>query len=1102
MSKIYNHLSNLNNSNKPSYSTTSIQSHGVLLVLKEPQLTIQQVSGNTWNFLGLHPQFLLNKRLKDIINVKQFKTIKNGLKGDLEYLNPLDLSIQCRNKTLWLNGIIHRSNQLIILELEPKDIDKTYNYFGFYHLIKNPIAQMQKARTIDEICQVIVREIREITGFDRVAIYRLEADGSGGIIAEEKAENLTSFLGWHYAASDISESAKQLSLNNLLRFIPDLNYEPISLIPEINPVTQQPLDMSFSILRSVSPFYIEYLKNMGVAATMTVSLLGGQKLWGTIACYHQTPKYISYQIRTVCEFLGRAMALELGAKEDRQYLDYQLKLKSIQSTFIEAISQADNLLDVLVVDSNRLLELVGAEGAIVYLDEQLIYLGKTPNSQEIQDLIGWIGSQIEQDIFYTDSLAKLYPAAEVFKEVGSGLLVLSISKIHKYCILWFRPEILEIVKLSDDIKDSITVKTEDECKGLTPHQSFARWKETVRLTSLPWQECEIESALELRSAIVGILLRKAEELMEIKAQLEVRVTERTAELMEANNQLQYELLQRQKAEVALRQQVERERLMATISQQIRKSLNLKEILHTSVNEVQALLQADRVLVYRIWDNGSGSAIAEATAPGWLRILDIVFPEETFPEECRWRYLQGGIYALTDRDNGEVLPCLVEFLEQIQVRAKLVVPIVQQDILWGLLIAHQCSQSREWQFWEITLLQQLANQMAIAIQQSEIYQQLQEELRERKQAETALRESEMKFRSLSDCSHIGIFLVDSEGRFTYTNPRCQAICGCTFTEALGRGWEHFIHPEERQELLSRWRNAVSNNGGFVSEARYIHLESKLHFCRVQTSPLVTPEGELMGHVGTIEDITESRAIAQMKNEFISIVSHELRTPLTAIHGSLGLLANGVYDRKPQRGKQMLQIAATQTERLVRLVNDILDLGRLESGRVTLIKQSYDAAALMLQAADGMGGNAEQNNINLSVNPLNILVWADPDAIVQTLTNLISNAIKFSAPGSTIWLTAELIQNNISQETEKLTDEREIVLFSVKDRGRGIPPDKLETIFGQFQQVDASDSRQKGGTGLGLAICRSIIQQHSGKIWVESVLGEGSTFYFTLPLPPDR
>jgi signal transduction histidine kinase len=204
-----------------------------------------------------------------------------------------------------------------------------------------------------------------------------------------------------------------------------------------------------------------------------------------------------------------------------------------------------------------------------------------------------------------------------------------------------------------------------------------------------------------------------------------------------------------------------------------------------------------------------------------------------------------------------------------------------------------------------------------------------------------------------------------------------------------------------------------------------------------------------------------------------------------------VANGVYDHKPQRGQRMLQIAATQTDRLVRLVNDILDLGRLESGRVALVKQPCDAATLMLQSVDAMRVNAEQNDITLSVIPLKIEVWAAPDSIVQTLTNLISNAIKFSQPGSTVWVTAEAIAD----------EPAPYVLFQVKDRGRGIPSDKLESIFGQFQQVDASDSRKKGGTGLGLAICRSIIQQHGGRIWAESVLGAGSTFYFTLPLPPD-
>jgi signal transduction histidine kinase len=224
---------------------------------------------------------------------------------------------------------------------------------------------------------------------------------------------------------------------------------------------------------------------------------------------------------------------------------------------------------------------------------------------------------------------------------------------------------------------------------------------------------------------------------------------------------------------------------------------------------------------------------------------------------------------------------------------------------------------------------------------------------------------------------------------------------------------------------------------------------------------------------------------MKNEFISIVSHELRTPLASIRGSLGLLAAGVLKDRPETAKQMLEIASSDTERLVRLVNDILDLERLESSQVILVKQWCDAAVLMRKSAEAVLSVAAENNINLSILPETAKIWADPDRIVQLLVNLLSNAIKFSAPESTV--------------TVRVEDLGDRVLFEVKDRGRGIPADKLETIFGRFQQVDASDSRQKGGTGLGLAICRSIVQQHGGRIWAESVVSEGSSFYFTVPAP---
>lgn len=182
--------------------------------------------------------------------------------------------------------------------------------------------------------------------------------------------------------------------------------------------------------------------------------------------------------------------------------------------------------------------------------------------------------------------------------------------------------------------------------------------------------------------------------------------------------------------------------------------------------------------------------------------------------------------------------------------------------------------------------------------------------------------------------------------------------------------------------------------------------------------------------------------------------------------------------------MLDIAVNNTDRLVRLINDILDIERIESGKVTISKQVYDAANLLSQAADAMRIVAEKAGITLSVSHFSAQVWVDSDRIIQTLTNLLSNAIKFSSAGSTVWLSA--------------APQKEQILFQVTDQGRGIPAAHLETIFERFQQVDASDSRKKGGTGLGLAICRSIVQNHGGKIWTESTLGEGSTFFFTLPV----
>jgi signal transduction histidine kinase len=237
-------------------------------------------------------------------------------------------------------------------------------------------------------------------------------------------------------------------------------------------------------------------------------------------------------------------------------------------------------------------------------------------------------------------------------------------------------------------------------------------------------------------------------------------------------------------------------------------------------------------------------------------------------------------------------------------------------------------------------------------------------------------------------------------------------------------------------------------------------------------------------GLMEDITRYHRVEKLRNQFVSLVSHELRTPLTSIRGALGLVASGRLGLLPDDSREMLDIAVRNTQRLGRLLDDVLDLEQMESGKLTMAKQPWSARGLAEQAASAMAPMAEQASVRLEVAGADATVFADPGRVVQAITNLIGNAIKFSPPGTTVLVTAE--------------PGRGEVLFRVKDQGRGIPPDKLEAIFGRFQQVDASDARDKGGSGLGLAICRGIIEQHGGRIWVESTLDRGSTFLFTLPL----
>ncbi|UJL34977.1 PAS domain S-box protein [Cylindrospermopsis raciborskii Cr2010] len=363
-----------------------------------------------------------------------------------------------------------------------------------------------------------------------------------------------------------------------------------------------------------------------------------------------------------------------------------------------------------------------------------------------------------------------------------------------------------------------------------------------------------------------------------------------------------------------------------------------------------------------------------------------------------------------------------------------------------------------------------------------------DITDRKKAEENLRQSEERFRTAFEDAGSGMALVSLNGYFIRVNRSLCQILGYDSSDLLTKKVTEIITGEKLPkdfDLAYQFLSGQITN--YQVEKSCLHKSGKIIWVLLNVSLLCDVNRNPLHFIWQIQDISKRHEVEQLKNEFVSVVSHEVRTPLTAIKGALEILATGILVDEPQEAEQMLKIAVSNSERLLRLVNNILNLEMLDSGKMKLNLELCDINIMVKQAMETVGPIAQQKSIEISYNTLdvaNIEILADEETIVQVLTNLLSNSIKFSHAGNKVEIYATVSNKEI--------------IVAVKDYGKGVPPHKLETIFERFEQVDVSDSRQKGGTGLGLAICKNIVEKHQGKIWVESILGSGSTFYFTLPL----
>ena len=483
---------------EPIHIPGTVQPYGVLLVLAEPALTVAQVSENVGDHFPLGVEDVLGQPLSTVIDPASVEEVRETLREERWYeANPLHISAQGKP----FDGILHRHEGAAILELEPNP--EPLIPMAMYHPFRPALMRLQRVSTLAELAEVVVQQMRRVTGFERVMFYRFHEDGHGSVDAEAKEPALEPYLGLHYPASDIPAQARQLYLKNWLRLIFDARATPARVVPTLRVDTGGPLDLSFSVLRSVSPIHLEYMANMGVRASMSISLIVGDRLWGLISCLnHTSPRRISHEMRVACEFLGRLTSLQIGALEDRELLAQRASRRATDKMLAEAMRGSPATKSVfadLLAHPNELMELVGAEGGAVVSTGELMTCGRTPPPELIREIAAWVEEREGFKPFATASLGVMFPRAREASDVASGLLTFALPGAPQQRLLWFRPEIIKTVSWGGDPTKPVAA---DSGERLRPRHSFAVWREKVRLQSSPWTESDLEAADELqRSAI-------------------------------------------------------------------------------------------------------------------------------------------------------------------------------------------------------------------------------------------------------------------------------------------------------------------------------------------------------------------------------------------------------------------------------------------------------------------------------------------------------------------------------------------------------------------------------------------------------------------------
>ncbi|MCE6992250.1 ATP-binding protein [Dyadobacter sp. CY323] len=481
---------------EPIHIPGSIQPHGFLLGVENDTYRVEFCSENTQPYIGLSPDWLLGKSLSEIFPAEQADDF--GVYASASVIDAAKPFVFTIDGTSF-NTTVHKSGQTIILELEPFP-DGTLNLPNLYNQTRTFVSIMEKATFLTGLCQEIAHETRIITGYDRVMIYKFDEDYNGEVIAESKREDLGSFSGQKYPHTDIPAQARELYIRNPLRMIADINYTPVPIltIDKSEDKSNKSLDLSLSILRSVSPMHIEYCKNMGVGATLTISLLQNGKLWGLIACHHYSPKILPHYTRLSALLQGHFLTSQIAVREVAEEFELGQQVEKSLSDSLSLLHENENFIGAQH-QSESLLNLANATGVVIFYNGVLYKSGLVPPDDELIRLLKFLSEKHLAHGIHTSSLPAIYPEGKSMTNYGAGIIYYSMSSGNHDGILWLRQERIEMVGWAGDPNKAMLPNKDG--LHLTPRKSFELWMEEVKDKSKPWRESELNAASRFSYAL-------------------------------------------------------------------------------------------------------------------------------------------------------------------------------------------------------------------------------------------------------------------------------------------------------------------------------------------------------------------------------------------------------------------------------------------------------------------------------------------------------------------------------------------------------------------------------------------------------------------------